>query len=146
MSNVAVTIAKAVKDALNGNAFTEAFTASRTQLPEFKLADMKTLHVTVVPRSDASEALTRKQDEHMIGVDVAVQQRFGPSEMDDNVKIDALLSLVQEIADFLNRLAMGDAIWKATENDPVYAPEQLRELRQFTSVLKLTYRLIRTPA
>jgi len=142
-AHVAVTVAEAVKDALNGHTFTTAFTAVRTQLPEFKLADMGTLHVTVVPRSDASEGLTRDRDNHTIGVDVAVQQRL--SEV-NNTTVDALLALVQEIADFLNRRAMGDAIWQTTVNDPVYAPEHLRELRQFTSVLKLSYRLVRTPA
>lgn len=52
-------------------------------------------------------------------------------------------SLVQEIADFLNRREMGDAIWKKTENKPVYVPEHLREKQQFTSVLTVTYRMVR---
>ena len=143
MSSLVTTVAEAVKDALNGETFTQEFTATRTQLPEFQLSDMSDLHVTVVPRSDVGTALTRNQDEHLIGVDVAVQQRL--SEV-SNTTVDALMSLVQEIADFLNRRTIDGAIWIKTESDPVFAPEHLRELRQFTSVLKITYRLIRTPS
>lgn len=57
--------------------------------------------------------------------------------------VDPLLAFVQEIADFLNRQQMGDAIWKKTENKPVYLPEHLREKEQFTSVLTVTYKLVR---
>jgi len=141
--HVAVTVAEAVKDALNGHTFTESFTTTRTQLPEFQLKDMGTLHVTVVPRSDAAELLDRRNDIHVVAVDVAIQQRL---ETVDNDTLDALLALVQEIADFLNRRAMGDAIWTQTQNDPVYAPDHLRELRQFTSILRITYRVKRTPS
>ncbi len=142
MSHVAITIADAVKDALNGEEFDEEFTAARTQLPEFQLRDMGVLHVTVVPRSDVAELLDRHSDIHLVGVDVAIQKRLSAV---DNATLDILLELVQDIADFLNRRAMGNAIWTKTENDPVYAPDHLREFRQFTSILKFTYRVKRTP-
>jgi len=48
--SVITDIAEAVKDALNGQDFSQAFTAERHYQPLFELKDMKTLHVTVVPR------------------------------------------------------------------------------------------------
>jgi hypothetical protein len=56
------------------------------------------------------------------------------------------MALVEEIADFfrLRRLtSYPDAIWVRTDNVPVYAPEHLEEFRQFTSVLTLTFRVVR---
>ena len=36
-----------------------------------------------------------------------------------------------------------NAVWVKTENAPVYAVEHLDQLAQFTSVLTLTFRVIR---
>ena len=47
-------IAQAVADLLNGHEFSTAFEAERVALPEFDLADMQDLHVTVVPRQAES--------------------------------------------------------------------------------------------
>ena len=76
-------------------------------------------------------------------IDVAVQKKF---ETGDAAELDPLMSLVEEIADFfrLRRLAAyPDAVWVRTDNVPVYAPEHMEEYRQFTSVLTLTFRVVR---
>ena len=135
-----VQLAEAVTDALNGHQFSMPFAAQRMALPLFTLEEMQALHVTVVPREVAGSVLDRARDENEVKVDVAVQKKVASAA---NEEIDPLMSLVQEIADFLNRRAMGDATWKKTENKPVYAPEHLREKQQFTSVLTVTYRLVR---
>ena len=133
-------VAQAVTDALNGQEFSAPFSAERVALPEFDLAGMQELHVTVVPRQVDSEVLDRGRDAHDVKVDVAVQKKVGSIA---NEEIDPLLALVQEIADFLNRRNLDGAAWKKTENNPVYSPEHLREMRQFTSVLTITYRVVR---
>ncbi|HOF18483.1 MAG TPA: hypothetical protein PK082_06210 [Phycisphaerae bacterium] len=133
-------IAQAVADTLNEQDFSVPFTAERVALPEFDLAAMQELHVTVVPRQVDSEVLDRGRDAHDVKVDVAVQKKVASIA---NEEIDPLLALVQEIADFLNRRNLDGAIWKKTENNPVYSPEHLREMRQFTSVLTITYRVVR---
>jgi len=138
--HTAVQVAQAVTDALNGQTFSMPFTAHRLALPIFTLEEMQTLHVTVVPREVASSPLDRARDEDEVKVDVAVQKKVAAAAVEE---VDPLLALIQEIADFLNRRAMGDAVWKKTENKPVYAPEHLREKQQFTSVLTVTYRLVR---
>ena len=143
-------VAQAVADALNGHEFSVPFTAERVALPEFDLAEMQELHMTVVPRQVDSEVLDRGRNTHDVKVDVAVQKKVASVA---NEEIDPLLALVQEIADFLNRRNLdlspgpagqaGGAVWKKTENSPVYSPEHLREMRQFTSVLTVTYRVVR---
>ena len=135
-------IAQAVADSLNGHEFSTPFEAKRVALPAFDLADMQALRVTVVPREIETVALDRARDAHDVKVDVAVQKKVASL---GNEEIDGLLALVREIADFLNRRNLDDALWQKTENKPVYSPEHLREMRQFTSVLTATYRISHTP-
>lgn len=75
-------------------------------------------------------------------IDVAVQKKLVSGT---NAELDPLMDLVQEIGDFFRsrRLtAMPTAAWIKTENAPVYAQEHLHELRQFTSVLTFTFRVM----
>ena len=75
------------------------------------------------------------------GDDVAVQKKLDAA---DNAEIDALMGLVEELAEFLRTTRQfGDAVWVRTENSPVYSQEHIGEMRQFTSVLTLTYRAMK---
>ena len=73
----------------------------------------------------------------------AVQKKF---ETEANVELDPLMNLAEEISDHFRgrRLASyPNAAWLKTEQSVLYAPEHIDELRQFTSVLTLTYRVLR---
>ena len=134
-------IAEAVKTDLNGGTFSQPFTAERLYQPLFELPDMQQLHVTVVPSGVAVLPATRKQCFIDVTVDVAVQKKFAQG---DAVELDPLMALVEEIRVFfqLQRLAAyPSAVWQKTENKPIYALEHMDELRQFTSVLSLTFRV-----
>lgn len=138
-------IADAVVDALNEGPdegeFSIPFVAVRKALPLLKLEEMGDgLHVTVVPRSVTSSMLDRATDEHDVGVDVAIQQHFEPQV--DVQDIDDQVALVAEIRAFLNRKAMAGASWVGTQSNPIYSPDHLREMRVFTSVLKLSYKVL----
>jgi len=138
-----IDIADAVVGELNGHTFSKPFKAVRHYRPVFELADMAALHVTVVPRGVEMQAASRVQVQHDFAVDIGVQKKL---ETASNAEIDALMALVEEIADFfrLRRLqSVPGAVWARTENQPVYAPEHLEQLRQFTSVLTLTFRVLR---
>jgi len=140
----ATELAEAVKDALNAAEFSIEFTAARVALPLFKLQDMGTLHVTVVPRAVEVSLGSRRDNSYEMGVDVAVQQRLANV---DNDTVDALIALVQEIVDHMTRLHLGEsseARWRGTTVEPLYSPEHLREMRQFTSVIRLDYEEQRT--
>jgi len=136
-------IADAVVAELNGGTFSQTFTAKRYYRPIFDLAEMSDLHVSVVPRAMTIERADRSRNQHDVQIDVAVQKKCEAGDADE---LDPLMSLVEEIADFfrLRRLvAYPDAVWVKTENVPVYAQEHMEELRQFTSVLTLTFRVVR---
>jgi len=139
-------ITDAVVAALNGAAFSQPFTAKRHYVPTFDLKEMKTLHVTVVPRGVEVSTVSRSLIQHELQVDVGIQQKL-PAPADpagDQAFVDALMGLVQEIADVLRAAGrFGEAQWVKSENKPIYSPEHLEQLRQFTSVLTLTLRTLR---
>ena len=139
-------IADAVVASLNSPGdpgFSQPFTAERFYQPSFELADMATLHVSVVPRTVTISSASRNASFHDCAIDVGVQKKVNP---ENPAEIDGLLNLMDEIADHLRlkRLeAYPDAAWLSMQHEPVFAPEHLDQLRQFTSVLTVTYRVPR---
>lgn len=135
-------IADAVLAELNATTFSQPVAAERHYLPQFELADMTALRVSVVPRSITSKGLDRNRDSFDYRVDVAVQQKLDPTPGN----LDALMALVEEIADHFRSEPLAgypQARCTEVENIPVYAVEHLDEFRQFTSVLTLTFRVWR---
>ena len=135
-------IAEAVKDELNGGSFSQPFTAERHYQPVFELKDMKTMHVTVVPKDIEMQLATRSSSQHDCRIDVAIQKKL---ETADLAEIDAMMDLVEEIAAFLCRRKLASvvgALWIKTANEPISATEHMEQFRQFTSILTLTYRLL----
>ena len=135
-------IAAAVVAELNGETFSMPFTAVRYYLPVFELPEMKDLHVSVVPSAIKTELIDRQASTYDCKIDIAVQKRVDP---DDVAAIDDLMGLVEEIAAFFHGRpleSMPEVTAVATENEPVYAPDHLDRLRQFTSVLTITFRTI----
>jgi len=140
---ILIDIADAVVVALNAASFSQEFTAKRHYRPRFDLSEMQALHVSVVPKAVTSEIQSRSQASGDYQVDVGVQKRIA-----EEADLDPLMTLVEEVADHFRfaRLALPggeQAVWVRTESDPVYAPEHLDELRQLTSVLTLTFRVVR---
>jgi hypothetical protein len=137
-----VAIADAVTAELNGKSFSQPFTAQRLYLPVFDLQSMSELKVTVVPKGITTSSLDRSRDNFDYQIDVAVQKKT-PNEIEI---IDSLMLLVEEIGDHFRSNPLASypgARCTGVENTPVYAPDHLLELRQFTSVLTLTFRLWR---
>ena len=138
-----VDIAEAVVAELNAGEFSQAFSAQRLYRPQFDLAEMKDLHVTVVPKGVATSIASRSGVQCDVSVDVAVQKKL---ESESSDEIDPLMNLVEEIADFFRQRKLSQypkASWVATANEPVYSPGHLEELRQFTSVLTVTFRVVK---
>ncbi len=135
-------IAEAVKDELNVGEFSQEFTAERYYQPVFDLADMKDLRVTVVPKGIEIAAAGRNDTQNDYQIDVAIQKKIDTADM---AIVDGLMALVEEIADFfrLRRLTRyAGAVWMHTENNPIYLPDHFEQMRQFTSVLTLTFRVV----
>lgn len=136
-------VADAVVAELNAASFSQTVEAVRGYVPQFDLAEMKDLHVTVVPKGVSILPGSRSQNQHDLAIDVAVQKKLDKA---DNTEIDALMGLVDEIADRfrLRRLdSYPNAVWLKTEQQPIYSQEHLDQMRQFTSVLTFTFRVVR---
>lgn len=137
-----IDIADSVVAQLNATAFSQPVAAARHYAPQFELAQMTALHVSVVPRGINSSSLDRSRDSFEYQIDLAVQQKVDPS----NPPLDALMTLTEEIADRFRTGSLASypaARCTEVKNEPVFALEHLTELGQFTSVLTLTFRVCR---
>ncbi len=136
-------IADAVVAELAGGAFSQSFTPQRRVLPEYELADLKDLRVTVVPAAVEISGASRALSQHDVRIDVGIQKKLGKNL---DTEVASLCGLVDEITEFLKRRPLQAAPWAAwvrTANEPVYAADHLAEQRAFTSVLTLTYRVMK---
>lgn len=147
MTAVVVTLAEAVKDALNAAAaagtLTPYFVAVRSNKPPvYGLADLAELKVTVVPGAHVAEAFDlsgRKADDWDIAI--WIQQRTGP----ENEATDPLLQLAQDIEDVF------DPAWRRDqrkrlirlENRPATDPAIHDTRGEFRSIVTLTLRVTR---
>jgi len=141
MTAALLRVADAVVAEINAATLSMPVTAARAYAPVFDLAEMKDLHVTVVPKGLEQELGSRAGTPREIKVDVAVQKKLQAA---DAAEIDPLVGLVEEIAELFKLKRLGtyhQAIWRKTENVPIYSQEHLAELRQFTSVLTFTFRI-----
>jgi hypothetical protein len=135
-------VADGVTAELNLGAYTIPIQAVRYYQPKFNLSEMSELKVSVVPKSISDKPLTRSLNTYDCKVDIGIQQRCEIT----HPMLDALTNLVYEIAHRLRTVPLStlpDARFVGLDNEPVFAPEHLDELRQFTSVLTATYRLWR---
>ncbi len=135
-------VADAVVAELNSTTFSQPLQAERHYLPRRELGELKTLAVSVVPSHLSVQAASRGQVQRDVAIDIAVQQKL-PQET--SASLDPLLALAEEIAAHFQGKRLDsypDAIWVKTEFQPIYAPEHIEQLRAFTSVCRLTFRVI----
>ena len=140
-------IADAVVTELNSappGTFSQPLVAQRHYRPEFDLATLKDVKVSVVPKAISISGAARGINQHDVSIDVAVQKKVAAP--DNIAELDGLMLLVEQIGELfrLRRLAaVPGAIWSGTENAPVYSPEHLESKQVFTSVLTLTFRVLK---
>lgn len=136
-------VADSVTAQLNAAEFDFEFVAERLYVPNFDLEDMKELRVSVVPRDVELLPHDRAHNRYHCRVDVAVQKKFSKGT---NEEIDPLVDLVEKIADEfrLKRLVSFPAVrCIKAEHAVLYSSEHWEQLRQFTSLLTLTFELAR---
>jgi len=137
-------IADAVAAHINAGTYLRPVTAERLYQPAFTLEDLKDLRVSVVPRTVGISAASRDSSIVECVIDVGVQQKLPPAN--EQAEIDALLDLVEEIADRLRLTRLPgapEAAWAGIAHEPVVSSESLEQHRVFTSVLSVTYRVRR---
>ena len=136
-------VADSVTAQLNVAEFDHEFIAQRMYVPNFDLEDMKELRVSVVPRDVELFPHDRAHNRYHCRVDIAVQKKFSKGT---NEEIDPLVDLVEKIVDEfrLKRLASFQAArCVKAEHTVLYSSEHWEQLRQFTSLLTLTFELAR---
>lgn len=143
MSTIAA-IADAVAAHITAGTYMRPVTAARFYQPAFTLEDLKDLRVSVVPRTVGIAAASRDSSTFECVIDVGVQQKLLAEN--EQAAIDALLDLVEEIADHLRLKRLPgapEAAWAGIAHEPVVSSESLEQHRVFTSVLSVTYRVRR---
>ena len=143
MNATLISVADAVVAWLNAGSYSREITAIRKYQPYADLAALAGLHVTVVPKSIEITPASRTESYNDCAVDVGVQQKI---DVDDSAVLDALMMLVEELADRLRMKRLPDlpeAAWLSIANEPAFAPEHLDQQRTFTSVLTVRYRVRR---
>ena len=144
--SLVIQIADAVAAEINAapqGVFDLEFEAQRSVLPSFELSELAELKVSVVPKAVEMTAASRTMTQCDVQVDIGVQKKCGK---DLDTEIEPLMELVEQIAAYLRgRQLQGfpNAAWVRAANEPVYAPDHLAEQRVFTSVLTLTYRVLK---
>ena len=139
-------IADAVAAALNGETWSQEFTAERSYVPVWNQSDLATLQVAVVPRTEVSQRESRVISIHTYSVDIVVAKKMADVT---NAELDPYVTLAEEIADYwrdnhLLTLSGGvRAGCLVVQTEPVVASEILDENRQFLSVVSLTFKVWR---
>ncbi len=150
---VAVELAKAVTAQLAAATLSQKFAPERSYAEwDVDLKDEDQLHVDVVAvtteqTADLSSHSTLK---YVVPVDIGVRKKFGPDKQNDDTgriqieSIDELVLLVQEIHELFTpkRLTQFEAgVWQETKIVVCPATKHLREMRQFTGIVRVTFRV-----
>ncbi len=131
--------AVAVTDKLNSETWSVPLTAERTFQVNHERAELEDIKVSVVPRSAARQMEVRSAVEHVVQIDVGIQQAIDPGALSD---CDAMLDLLLEIADafHMTTLVCGGvpAVCTEVEHEPLFLSEHLDQQRVFTGVVTLS--------
>ena len=136
-------VADAVRDELAAGTFSIPFKAIRAFRHDQTLPEGKELRVSVVPNAVKVAPAARGVCHYDMEIYVAVSKKIDRAVPET---IDPLLGLVEEIIDFfrLRRLAKyPEAMWVSTENKPMVSSEHIENLKQFTSLVTVSFRVCR---
>lgn len=135
----AKSIADALVSALNTE-FSGQFVAERSWIPGKDLKDLNTLAVTVTPRAGEAAAATRSHKTDDVFLDIGIQKKLGADLADE---ADDLADIAECIFDWLwaDRPVCAGAKFLEATHDPYAAVEHLQQLRVFTSLISVTYRV-----
>jgi hypothetical protein len=156
MSAVEVSIADAMVDGLASASLSQSFTPVRSYadwvqpLEHDDTLKESTLYVDVVPVATGQEIEAASQVTlgYTCPIDVAVRYKFGQDKMDsDNgrvvlAEIDKLMLLVQEIHELFTLRRMQsfvEAAWQGTKRLVAPHKPHLRDFRQFTGIVRVTF-------
>ena len=115
----------------------EEYNAELSFFPEFELRDLDEMRVVVVPVGTQYKTLSRSSHEELPRVQIGILKRGSEEELPELLKFVEGLGL-----GFLNK-KLGSATCICVAYNPIYSPDHLRERGQFTSVIELTFKLLK---
>lgn len=146
---ILVSTADAVLNSLADQRFSQEFEPERSYADwELPLEDSDDLHVDIVPvNSPDFELETRGSISYAPQVDIVVRKRLAQDQQEADgsfvlPEIDDLVYLVEEIAEYFvaDRFSEIESIvWQRTQILAAYKPSHLRQHRQFTGIVRLTF-------
>ncbi len=113
------------------------YKAELVYFPEFDLRELDEMRIAVVPVGTQYKTLSRSAHEELPKVQIGVLKRCGEDGLDEMLQFVEKLGL-----GFLNK-KLGRATCVAVAYNPIYSPEHLRERGQFTSVIELTFKVLK---
>ncbi len=113
------------------------YKAELVYFPEFDLRELDEMRIAVVPVGTQYKTLSRSAHEELPKVQIGVLKRCGEDGLDEMLQFVEKLGL-----GFLNK-KLGGATCVAVAYNPIYSPEHLRERGQFTSVIELTFKVLK---
>lgn len=131
MSDI-LTLARAVAEELR------EYKAELLYFPEFELHDLDDLRIVVVPAGTQYKTLSRAAHEELPKVQIGILKHCTEDELDGMLRFVEKLGL-----GFLNRKLAGGTCVSVIYN-PIYSPEHLRERGQFTSVIELVFKVLKS--
>lgn len=102
--------------------------------PELDLKGIKEMRIIVVPAGLKMKPITRTQSEDTLKVQVGVLKKATEDDIAELVN-----TVIAVGRGFLGRKIEG-ATCRDVEYAPLYYPEHLRERRQFTGIIELTFK------
>ena len=154
---VSVAIAKAIETEIANTKFSQTgFVLERNyadwdldlaKMDSAELAATEKLRVDITSYTESQEIdlLTRSAVQIRSAVDIAVRRRFGPDYQEEGTgriiisEIDNLMLFVQEIHILLASMQAPDALFESTTVVEAPVRDHLREMRQFTGVIRTTF-------
>lgn len=107
--------------------------------PEFSIKDVKEkTRIVVVPVGIKHKMVARGIEEDAFTIQVGVLRKATEDDLVD------LVSYVQTLAAGFLRKNIAGAVCVQTEHSPLYVPDHMRERRQFTGVIELTFKEVHT--
>lgn len=137
--------AEAVAAAIAAGTFSESLAAARVvAYPKYKLADLETLRIDVIPVGPAtSERDDRQVSDRRFPVNVVIHQQC---QADDSTNVARLLGLLEEIQDFLEDTEIAGGIGRPIEGtETEHDPQTLNEPGFFVGLVSAEYRAYRRP-
>ena len=128
--------------------FSQAFAAETLTDPERELEELQELRVDVLKGSKVTEAISRSVLQGDYTIEIVVRQK---ADGDPDELVRDLESLVEQIDQFFSlpprRLtAYPAAAWKQSKLVYCYSVKMVRQRRQFTGLLQLTYTVFEKPS